>query len=94
MGKCVYKAGVTGYGSRRVIWVQDGGSGPSVTNSAEQVVSEVVARFGDFPIVYRDSMGQWDGLEHSGGVFSGFRCLDCRSLDAAVARLAVGKVFP
>lgn len=44
----------------------------SVTNAAEDVVREVVDDLGDYPIVYRDSMGLWDGLLHERGRFTGF----------------------
>lgn len=48
----------------------------SVTNDAEAVTAEVVAKFGDHRIAYRDTDGQWDELRHSAGDFQGFAPLD------------------
>jgi uncharacterized protein YchJ len=45
----------------------------SVTNDAEQVVGDVVKRFGNYPIKYKDTEGRWDWLVHHKGEFIGFR---------------------
>lgn len=44
----------------------------SVTNDAENVVSDVLKIFGELRIVYRDSQGSWDELLHDGVKFIGF----------------------
>lgn len=44
----------------------------SVTNDAENVVSDVLKIFGELRIVYRDSQGSWDELLHDGVKFTGF----------------------
>ena len=45
----------------------------SVTNAAEEVVKQVYADYGERRIVYRDTMGRWDELEHIEGHFLKFR---------------------
>lgn len=46
----------------------------SVTNDAEEVVSEILSLYPiDSVIVYRDSAGSWDELLHDGFAFTGFR---------------------
>jgi len=55
-----------------VIYLVDRNRGMSVTNDAENVVAEVVNEYGDKRVVYRDSMGNWDELEHNDGTFTGF----------------------
>lgn len=45
----------------------------SVTNDAELVVAELAKVYGDRRIIYRDSMGNWDELQHDGERFTGFR---------------------
>lgn len=47
--------------------------GMSVTNDAQAVVDEVLARHPCRRIVYRDSRGRWDKLCHDGGVFAPWR---------------------
>jgi hypothetical protein len=54
------------------IYLVDKNRGMSVTNDAENVVTEVVNEYGDKKVVYRDSMGNWDELEHEHGKFSDF----------------------
>lgn len=45
----------------------------SVTNDAENVTKYLFHRFGNRRVVYRDSMGNWDEMEHDNGRFTGFR---------------------
>lgn len=47
--------------------------GCSVTNAAERVVRQVVARYGDRRIVYRDTMSCWAEMKHVNGSFTGFK---------------------
>lgn len=49
--------------------------GRSVTNDAETVVHNVLARFPGYRIVYRDTDGQWDELVHNGRDFVKFGLL-------------------
>lgn len=44
----------------------------SVTNSAEEVVTEIYRIYGDLRIIYRDSEGDIAELEHHEGIFLGF----------------------
>lgn len=74
-----------------VLVLRDLDVGMSVTNDAEAVVRWAL-RLPDWdhrwPIVYRDSQGHYDALEHVRGEFSGFVTLGCaRTAAAAVERL-------
>jgi hypothetical protein len=57
-----------------IIFIEDVGHNHtiSVTNDAEAVVYEIVNKYGDKRIVYKDSMGNWDELLHDGDQFTGF----------------------
>lgn len=56
-----------------IVWIEDIGTDcRSVTNDAEAVVAELAAEYGDRRIIYKDSMGAWDELQHRGPVFTGF----------------------
>ncbi len=44
----------------------------SVTNDADRVVAEVHKLHPGKRIFYRDSMGNWDELDHKNGVFTGY----------------------
>lgn len=44
----------------------------SITNAAETVVDECLAKYGEKRIVYRDSDGRWSELLHTGIMFRGF----------------------
>ena len=44
----------------------------SVTNDAEAVVYELVNKYGNKRIIYKDSDGNWDELLHDGDQFTGF----------------------
>lgn len=50
----------------------DTGQHRSVTNDAELVVCELATSHPDKRIVYRDTMANWDELEHDGRIFTGF----------------------
>jgi len=57
-----------------IVWIEDIGTDCcSVTNDAEAVVAALSAEYGDRRIIYRDSMGAWDELQHRGPVFGGFK---------------------
>lgn len=59
----------------------------SVTNDAEYVVRMAVKTQGDYPIVYRDTEGNWDELRHHKGHFACFRCLATENQDEAMKRV-------
>lgn len=61
-----------------IICVIDEDGPRSVTNDAENVVAQVVAQYGDHPVIYRDSDGVWDELVHRNGVFHSFHGLGYR----------------
>jgi hypothetical protein len=54
--------------------LEDKGKGISITNNAETVIKEIRANYGAIPdnsvIVYRDTLGTWDGLKVNGGEFA------------------------
>lgn len=56
------------------IVVEDLNTGRSVTNSADEVIEDLRARGLDLtkPVIYRDTMGQWDMLRVAEGRFAGF----------------------
>jgi hypothetical protein len=56
----------------KVVHLIDLDNGISVTNDAENVVSEVHARYPNCRIVYRDTAGYWDELVHNNGTFTDF----------------------
>jgi hypothetical protein len=51
---------------------------PSITNAAEKVCREVVSCWGNKRIIYRDTMGRWDELDHRNGNFIGYSNLSDR----------------
>lgn len=55
-----------------VFIADDNTGGMSVTNAAELVCEQCFERFGDRRIVYRDTEGRWDELDHYCGRFIGF----------------------
>jgi len=44
----------------------------SVTNDAERVVNDLVSRYGNKHITYKDTDGQWSELVHDNGKFVSF----------------------
>lgn len=71
--------------------LEDIGGGRSVTNDAEAVVADLAARGFDLtlPVIYRDTMGAWDGIAVRGGAFAGFYSLGAARTDHAAARAAL-----
>lgn len=58
-----------------IVVIEDKRTGRSVTNDAERVVADLVAAGVDVDrcgLMYKDSMGVWDGLATEGGRFVGF----------------------
>lgn len=74
-----------------VLVLRDMDAGMSVTNDAEAVVRWALTLPGwdkRHPIVYRDTEGVYDALQHAHGQFSGFLSLHrSRGAAEAVARL-------
>lgn len=72
---------------RDVVCITDHDGPVSVTNDAEQVIAwlddhgTLRAR----PVIYRDTMGNWDELRHRHGRFQGFvSCGGTRDRDTAI----------
>ena len=76
------------YGS--VIAVVDHDHGRSVTNDAEAVIAQLAEKFdlSKFRVIYRDTRGVWDELLVQHGQFAGFRSINERELEAALAKVA------
>lgn len=75
-----------------VVWIEDLDlGGRSVTNDIERVVADLVqlgVQVDAQPIVYCDSLGQWDQVMTRGGRFRSFQSLGgARSFDVALARV-------
>jgi hypothetical protein len=71
-----------------VIAVVDEGEGRSVTNDADNVIACLAAKF-DLPkyrVIYRDTRSIWDELCTQDGWFAGFRSINERELDDALAK--------
>jgi len=57
----------------KIVWIRDlDAGGKSVTNDAENVVQELNERHPGYRVIYKDSMGQWDELNHDNGKFIGY----------------------
>lgn len=98
----VLKAGTTvfsiKYGATKrgipIYVIEDHDEGMSVTNNAKSVVEEVCLELGAIPdnsvVVYRDTLGEWDGLNVVGGEFVGFlpfgAATESEAISMAVAR--------
>ena len=72
------------YTARRedgAIIVEDRDLGRSVTNDAENVIADLREREFDLslPVIYRDTMGRYDGLTVRDGRFAGFYPLNAAS---------------
>jgi hypothetical protein len=55
------------------VFIVDNDDGMSITNDAENVVKDVLAKYPNHRIIYRDTDGNWDELMYSQGEFSGFK---------------------
>lgn len=66
---------------KNTVFIVDNDIGTSITNDAENVVIDVLAKYPDHQIIYRDTMGQWDELLHLDGKFAGFKPFFHESLD-------------
>ena len=61
-----------------VICIVDQNRGMSVSNDAENVIQDFIDRGVDVvnqPLIYRDSLGDWDCLQVLSGAFGGFKSL-------------------
>jgi len=58
---------------QRIVWIVDEDRGRcSVTNDADNVVLALQDEYPGYRVIYRDSMGLWDELQHEAGRFIGF----------------------
>lgn len=57
----------------------------SVTNDAENVINSINP--GVRQVIYQDTMGNWDEIEHDEGRFTGFRHLGVKTLEEALKAL-------
>lgn len=78
-----------------IVAIVDANAGAmSVTNDAEAVVWELYKTGkmkGSDRLIYRDTDGQWDELQHNGaGAFTGYGHLGCRQLADAIKKLTKG----
>lgn len=55
-----------------MVFIIDENVGLSITNDAENVVIELLAKYPNHRIIYCDTDGQWDELLHWNGQFTGF----------------------
>ena len=59
--------------TENTIYIVDLNGPRSITNDAERVVVDLLAEYDRFKdIIYRDSTGQWDELQHDGTKFTGY----------------------
>jgi len=58
---------------KRIAFIVDRGGAKTITNDAVRVVATMQRRCPDFRFVYRDTMGNWDELLHTGSDFNGFK---------------------
>ena len=77
------------------IVLEDQNKGRSVTNDAENVIRRLAADGYDLtmPVIYRDTMGQYDQLVVKAGKFFGFRTLGGANTYAE-ARVALAEPDP
>lgn len=69
-----------------IVWIVDNNIGRSVTNDAENVTMELNQQFPHHRIIYRDTIGQWDELVHTNGVFVKFKPARDMAPDVAIAK--------
>lgn len=58
-----------------VLCITDLNIGKSVTNDAEHVIADLLRggwNLNEIPVIYRDNIGMWDGLQVANGRFIGF----------------------
>lgn len=79
-----------------VVVVIDRNAGPSVTNNAAAVVREVARRLrglGARPLIYRDTSGRYDGLDHDGQQFIGFYPIGVTDESEAIIHVDLGSLL-
>lgn len=59
--------------SNGMVFIIDENIGMSITNDAEAVVADVVSKYPNHRIIYKDTDGSWDELLHWNGRFTGFK---------------------
>ncbi len=84
--RAVYSVGRSG----NVVTLVDHDRGRTVTNDADAIVWDL-SRSGTLRpmdrLIYRDTDGRWDEIEHKDGIFVGFAPIGRTSLDRALERL-------
>jgi hypothetical protein len=65
------------------------GTSMSVTNDAERVVEDLAGRglLDNRRLIYKDTNGVWDEIQHKDGRFVGFKTLGATDLDAALRKI-------
>lgn len=60
--------------NNEIVFIEDVGhkTNRSVTNDAEAVIVDVIKKYGNKRVVYKDSQGEWGELTHDGEDFTGF----------------------
>lgn len=56
----------------KMVFIVDNDVGVTITNDAENVVKDVLAKYPNHRIIYRDTDSNWDELLHWNGAFTGF----------------------
>ena len=62
----------------------------TVTNNVEEVLEEISQEIGllnDWSIIYRDTEGDFDLIEHTNGIFDRFTCLQAKTSEEAIQQL-------
>ena len=70
--------------------VDSNDGGKSVTNDAENVIADFVAKGFDLSkchVIYKDTRGVWDEMLVKNDAFADFRSINERELSSALARL-------
>ena len=76
-----------------VIAVIDHDQGRRVANDAEAGIAQLAKKFdlSKYHVIYKDTCGIWDELQVQDGQFAGFRSINERGLEAALAKVqAIG----
>ena len=56
-----------------IVYIRDENTGMSITNDAEAVVADVLSKYPNHRIIYRNTDGTRDELLHRHGKFTGFK---------------------
>lgn len=70
-----------------VVWIEDLDQGKSVTNDIENVIADIKEHILGKPVIYKDSLGVWDGISISNNKFTGFYSINERGLQSAILKV-------